>query len=171
PTGGSAFFEDYEVGERIDHVDGMTIEESEHMIATRLYQNTAKVHFDAHEAKGTRFGKRLMYGGHVISIARALSFNGLANALGILAWNGGTHVSPTFAGDTVYAFSEVLEKAELPGKKGLGALRVRLVGVKNASPQKDGVTLKVEKDGKQVYHPAVVLDLDFWLLMPKRPVA
>jgi 2-methylfumaryl-CoA hydratase len=170
-SGGSAFFEDYEVGERIDHVDGMTIEESEHMIATRLYQNTAKVHFDGHAAKETRFGKRLMYGGHVISIARSLAFNGFANALGILAWNGGAHVSPTFAGDTVYAFSEVLEKAELPGKPGLGALRVRLVGVKNANPQTDGVTRKVEKDGKEVYHPNVVLDLDHWLLMPKRPAA
>jgi 2-methylfumaryl-CoA hydratase len=82
---GSAFLDDYQVGERIDHVDGMTIEEAEHAIATRLYQNTAKVHFDSHQAKNTRFGKRLMYGGHVISVARALSYNGLENALGILA--------------------------------------------------------------------------------------
>jgi len=44
PSGGSAYFEDYEAGEKIDHVDGMTIEESEHATATRLYQNTAKVH-------------------------------------------------------------------------------------------------------------------------------
>src|SRR5262249_9035 len=51
---------DYEVGERIDHVDGMTLEEAEHQIATRLYQNTAKVHFNQHtEAKG-RFGKRIV---------------------------------------------------------------------------------------------------------------
>ncbi|MBW2225425.1 MAG: MaoC family dehydratase N-terminal domain-containing protein, partial [Deltaproteobacteria bacterium] len=47
PSGGSAYFEDYEAGEKIDHIDGMTIEESEHATATRLYQNTAKVHFDA----------------------------------------------------------------------------------------------------------------------------
>ena len=72
-AGGRAFYGDYEVGERIYHVDGMTIEESEHAIATRLYQNTAKVHFDGHQAKGTRFGRRLMYGGHVISVARALA--------------------------------------------------------------------------------------------------
>ena len=63
---------DYQVGERIDHIDGMTIEEAEHQIATRLYQNTAKVHFDGHAAKDTRFGKRLIYGGVVISLARAL---------------------------------------------------------------------------------------------------
>lgn len=168
PSGGRAFFEDYEKGERIDHIDGMTIEESEHATATRLYQNTAKVHFDAYATKETRFGRRLMYGGHVISIVRALSFNGLENALAILAWNGGTHVNPTFAGDTLYAYTEVLDKAELPGTPRGGALRLRLVGVKNADPTKGDVTLKVEKDGKQSYHPNVVLDLDYWLLMPKQ---
>ncbi|HEX9449502.1 MAG TPA: MaoC family dehydratase, partial [Dongiaceae bacterium] len=73
-------WDDYEIGERIDHVDGMTLEESDHMTATRLYQNNAKVHFNQHsEAKG-RFGRRLIYGGHIISLARALSFNGLAPA-------------------------------------------------------------------------------------------
>ena len=114
PSGGSAFFEDYEKSEVIDHIDGMTIEESDHTLATRLYQNTAKVHFDAHAAKNTRFGKRLIYGGHIISVARALSFNGLENTLGILAWNAGSHANPTFAGDTIYARSEVLDKAALP---------------------------------------------------------
>ena len=85
---------DYEVGEKIDHVDGMTLEEAEHQIATRLYQNTAKVHFNQHtEAKG-RFGKRIVYGGVVISLARALSFNGLNNAFHLAAINGGRHVSP-----------------------------------------------------------------------------
>lgn len=103
-------FADYEVGEKINHVDGMTVEEAEHQIATRLYQNTAKVHFDAHAQKQSRFGKRLIYGGVVISIARALSFNGLANAAEILAINGGTHAGPLFAGDTIYAWSEVSTK-------------------------------------------------------------
>ncbi|HJQ55570.1 MAG TPA: MaoC family dehydratase, partial [Vineibacter sp.] len=78
---------DYAVGERIDHVDGMTIEEAEHMMATRLYQNTAKVHFDQRLAAGGRFGRRLIYGGHIISLARALSFNGLANAIRMAAIN------------------------------------------------------------------------------------
>ncbi|HEX7477513.1 MAG TPA: MaoC family dehydratase [Polyangiales bacterium] len=166
PSGGRAFFGDYERGERIDHIDGMSIEESEHAIATRLYQNTAKVHFDGHAAKATRFGKRLIYGGHVISVARALSFNGLENALGILAWNGGAHANPTFAGDTIYAYSEILDKAALPGRSDVGALRVRLVAVKNSDPTKENIPLKIEKDGAQSYHPSVVLDLDYWLAMP-----
>jgi 2-methylfumaryl-CoA hydratase len=170
PSGGRAYFEDYEPGERIHHVDGMTIEEAEHMIATRLYQNTAKVHFDAHAAKSTRFGKRLIYGGHVISLARALSFNGLENALGILAINAGAHANPTFAGDTIYAYTEVLDRAELPQRPAgdLGAVRVRLVGVKNANPAQEEIPLRVSNEGKESYHPNVVLDLDMWLLMPKR---
>jgi len=153
---------DYEVGEKIDHVDGMTLEEAEHQIATRLYQNTAKVHFNQHtEAKG-RFGKRIVYGGVVISLARALSFNGLNNAFHLAAINGGRHVSPCFAGDTVYAWSEVLEKAELPGRKDVGALRIRLVAVKN----QDCAAFPLKKADGQ-YDDGVLLDLDAWVLLPR----
>lgn len=153
---------DYEVGEKIDHVDGMTLEEAEHQIATRLYQNTAKVHFNQHtEAKG-RFGKRIVYGGVVISLARALSFNGLNNAFHLAAINGGRHVSPCFAGDTVYAWSEVLEKAELPGRKDVGALRIRLVAVKNT----DCAAFPLKKADGQ-YEDCVLLELDAWVLVPR----
>lgn len=168
PSGGNAYFEDYEPGEKIDHVDGMTIEEAEHAMATRLYQNTAKVHFDAIQTKDTRFGRRLIYGGHIISVARSLSFNGMERVLAILAWNGGAHANPTFAGDTIYAYSEILGKADLPGRDDCGAIRVRLVGLKDVRPTESGFPLKVEKDGRQVYHRNVVLDLDYWLLLPKR---
>ena len=126
-------WDDYAVGERIDHAEGMTIEEAEHAMATRLYQNTAKVHFNQHTEQAGRFGRRLIYGGHVISIARALSFNGLANAFRIAALNGGRHVAPCFAGDTVYAWSEVLAKDRVAGRDDLGALRLRTVAVKDRS--------------------------------------
>ncbi|MET0282884.1 MAG: MaoC family dehydratase [Polyangiales bacterium] len=152
---------DYEVGEKIDHVDGMTIEESEHQLATRLYQNTAKVHFDQHAANAGRFKRRLIYGGHIISLARCLSFNGLANAFKILAINAGSHANPTFAGDTIYAYSEVLEKFELPTQSAIGALRVRLVATKN----KPAGDFPYKKDGK--YDDSVVLDLDYTLALPR----
>ena len=151
------------MGERIDHVDAMTIEEAEHMTATRLWHNTAKVHFNQHVEQHGRFGRRIVYGGHVISIARALSYNGLANAQTILAINAGTHCNPTFAGDTVYAWSEVLEKIELPGRSDVGALRTRLVATKDRAC--GDFPLRAE-DGK--YLPEVVLDLDLTLLMPRR---
>ena len=122
---------DYEVGERIDHADGVTVEEAEHQIATRLYQNTARVHFNQFiEGKG-RFGRRLIYGGHVISLARTLSFNGLANAFHVAAINGGRHVAPLFAGGTVFAWSEVLAKSELPGRGDVGALRLRTIAARD----------------------------------------
>lgn len=145
---------DYEVGEVIDHVDGVTIEEAEHMMATRLWQNTAKVHFDATNRED---GKRLIYGGHVISLARALSFNGLANAQMMVGLNAGAHANPCFAGDTVRAWSEVLDKVETDAP-GVGAIRLRLVATKGAAG-----ALKAD-DGK--YLPEVLLDLDYWALMP-----
>ena len=153
-------FQDYEVGEKIDHVDGMTVEEAEHQLATRLYQNTAKVHFDALAQKESRFGKRLIYGGVTISIARALAFNGLANAQLMIAINGGRHVNPLFAGDTLYAWSEVLAKEDL-GE--IGALRLRLVAVKN-KPAADFPF----KNNAGEYDPNVVLDFDYWAALPKR---
>lgn len=147
---------DYEIGEKIDHVDGVTIEEAEHMIATRLWQNTAKVHFDATFRDD---GQRLIYGGHVISMARALSFNGLANAQMIVALNGGAHANPCFSGDTIKAWSEVLDKAPTTAP-GVGAIRLRLVAVKQGA---EAFALK-GADGK--YAPEVLLDLDYWALMP-----
>ena len=154
-------FGDYEVGEKIDHVDGMTVEEAEHMTATRLYQNTAKVHFNLFAQSKDRFGKRLIYGGHVISLARALSFNGLGNAFHVAAINGGRHVAPLFAGLTVFAWSEVLAKADIPGRSDIGALRLRTIATKDR-PCAD-FPLKTGDD----YDPAVILDLDYWVLMPK----
>lgn len=161
-AGSPYLFGDYEIGEKIDHVDGMTVEDAEHMLATRLYQNTAKVHFNQFAQAQGRFGKRLVYGGHVISLARALSFNGLANAFKLLAINAGAHANPIFSGDTVFAWSEVLDKAEVAGRDDLGALRLRTVGTKD-HPSAD-FPFKGE-DGK--YLPYVVLDLDYWVLMPK----
>lgn len=147
---------DYEVGERIDHVDGVTITDAEHMMATRLWQNTAKVHFNA-EARPD--GRRLVYGGHVISLARALSFNGLANAQLVAAINAGSHVAPAFAGDTVYAWSEVLDRVETPAP-GVGALRLRLVATRG----RDASMALRGADG--TYTDGVLLDLDYWALIP-----
>jgi len=154
-------FGDYQVGEKIDHVDGVTVEEAEHQIATRLYQNTARIHFDQFSAAQGRFGRRLIYGGHVISLARALSFNGLANAFHVGAINGGRHVAPLFAGDTVFAWSQVIERLDLPGRTDVGALRLRLVATKN-QPCADFPD-RLDKD----YDPAVILDLDYWVVMPR----
>lgn len=147
---------DYAVGEVIDHVDGVTLEEAEHMLATRLWQNTAKVHFDATFRDD---GQRLIYGGHIISLARALSFNGLANAQMILGINAGAHANPAFSGQTVRAWTEVLDKADTAAS-GVGAMRLRLVAVTEAG---QAGALK-NADGR--YLPHVLLDLDYWAAVP-----
>ena len=153
-------FEDYEIGEKIDHVDGMAVEEAEAQMATRLWQNTAKVHFNQFERAKDPSGRRLVYGGVVISTAKALSFNGLQNAGLILGINGGRHVAPFFAGSTVFAWSQVLDKADLGG---IGALRLRLVATRDRP-----CTDFPDKDAEGAYDPAVILDFDYWAGVPKR---
>jgi len=163
-TGSPWLWDDYALGERIDHPAGMTLDESDHTLATRLYQNNARLHFDAYLMANNDFGRRLVYGGHVISVCRALAYEGLENVLSIAAINGGTHVNPTFAGDTLYACSRVLDKWPIAGRADIGALRLRLIGLKDLPPTRLA-TLPEGGDGQ----PAnVVLDLDFTVLMPRR---
>ena len=111
-------FDDYAIGEKIDHLDGMTVEEAEHQLATRLYQNTARVHFNQFAEASGRFGRRLIYGGHVMSLARALSFNGLANAY---------HIAASMRAATLLRFL----RGELysPGRKLLTRLRMAMLAL------------------------------------------
>ena len=157
-TGSTRFWDDYRINEVINHPAGMTLDESDHTLATKLYQNTARVHYDLHHMKDGRFGRRLVYGGHVISVCRALSFDGLENVISIAAINGGSHTNPTFAGDTLYAKSVIVEK--MPLRPDLGALRVRLLGIKNAMP------MDIDANDPQI-PDSVVLDLDYTVLVPR----
>ncbi len=160
-AGSPHHWSDYAVGEKIDHGDAMTIEEAEHQLATRLYHNTARVHFNQHAESQGRFGRRIVYGGHIISLARALSFNGLGGAQKLVAINGGTHAAPSFAGDTIYAWSEVLDKMPLGGREDVAVLRLRTVATKDRDCRDFPY-----RDGEGRYDPAVVLDLDYSVLLP-----
>src|SRR3954462_1738246 len=86
-----------------------------------------------------------------------------SNAGRVAAINGGRHVAPTFAGDTIYAWTEVLEKHELPGRHDIGALRLRTIAVKDRTCADFP---NVGADGKT--DPSVVLDLDYTVLVPRR---
>jgi len=161
-TGGARFFDDFAKGQRFDHADGMTIEEAEHMIATRLYHNTARVHFNAHTERQGRFGKRIIYGGHVISVARALTYNGLDSALFVTGINAGRHVAPCFAGDTIYTWSEVVDKAQAASSNDWGFLRLRTVATKDRPCAEFP-----DKQADGTYDPTVILDLDYWVAVPR----
>jgi len=160
-SGSAATFDDYSIGEKIDHIDGITVEEAEHMLATKLYQNTSKVHFNQFYEKEGRFGKRIVYGGHVISLARSLSFNGLANCFKVIGINGGAHASPCFAGKTVFAWSEIIDTLEI--NETMGALRIRSNGIADASAEK---FQHQDSDGK--FDKNVLLSLDYWALIPRK---
>lgn len=162
-TGGKYFFEDYEKGERLNHPEGITVDNSDHTLATKLYQNNAKVHFNDHMMKSSPMGERLMYGGIVISMARAISFNGLQNAQFMYAINSGAHANPTYAGDTIYAYTEVLETIDHK-REDIGLLRLRTIAVKNQKSSE--IENPKGEDGK--YLKNVVLDLDYTVVIPKK---
>jgi 2-methylfumaryl-CoA hydratase len=178
-TGGGKFWEDYKTinrtdsqnaneipkahpAQRIAHPAGITIDETDHTLATKLYQNTARVHFDLHHMESSRFGRRLIYGGQIISLARALSFDGLENALTIAAINGGSHLNPTFAGDTIYATSTPLTK--WPVNEHVGALQVELAAYKNVDPNSAAFL----SDPASAAQDRKVLSMDLTLLVPRR---
>ncbi len=163
-TGSKNLYDDYQIGQTIIHGGGQTIEDAEHMLATRLYQNTARVHFDAHFQNKSPTKKRLVYGGHIISLTRSLSYEGLENLMHIVALNSGTHSQPCFAGDTIYAYSEIIDKAPiLLQAPGWGALRIRLIGLKNVSVH----------EWKQLTDPELqkelkILEMDYWGVIMKK---
>lgn len=157
-------FQNIQVGEQIFHRDGMTINDSDHSLATRLYQNNARVHFDQHMMESRQPPRRLVYGGHIISLCRALSYNGLGNALWLCAINSGSHANPCYAGDTIYCQSEIIDKYAIPTRSDLGLVRIRMLGIKNNHPDKMS-SLYQQQDGRTRYHQDLVLDLDYWLAM------
>jgi len=79
----------------------------------------------------------------------------------VAAINGGRHVAPLFAGLTVFAWSEVVATAELPGRKDVGALRLRTI----TSKDRPCADFPLRSGGD--YDPAVILDLDYWVLLPR----
>jgi 2-methylfumaryl-CoA hydratase len=167
-TGGPYLFEDYRVGERVFHHDGNTVNASDHMGFTRLFQNSAKVHFD-HLLTDNR---PLVYGGIPISYGYAQAYNGFENRMGICAMNGGVHANPVYSGDTLYTYTEVIDVDNISTESPIGALRLRMVCLKNRNPAKSEEELDPQQEdpsrpGKKRYHKDVVLDLDYWELMPK----
>jgi 2-methylfumaryl-CoA hydratase len=157
-TGSRWRYSDYEVGECIHHHDGHTITPGDHMGFTRLFQNSARVHFDALQTQG----QPLVFGGYPMSIGYAQMLNGLDNRVGLSAINSGTHAHPVHAGDTLYSMTEVRQMDPL-GDAPVGALRCRLIVCKNDNPADHPE--KTYGPGRE--EPSVVLDLDLWELVQK----
>jgi malyl-CoA/(S)-citramalyl-CoA lyase len=166
-SGAPYVWEDYDVGEMLVHSASVQMT-SDHMNATRLLgHNTAAVHFDGTK---TRTGERLIYGGHVMQHVLSMSYDGLQNVIDVVAINAGSHTAPMGEGDGLRAYSQILEKAVLPGRDDVALLRIRAVGIKTTEgAASDTAPYKIpdpSKPDREIYDPDVVLDLDYWAVVP-----
>ena len=153
-------FGDYKAGDKIDHVDGITVEEAEHQIATRLYQNTARIHFNQFAESKDRFGRRLIYGGHVFRLrahCRSTDLQRLpcrgdqwrAPRCAAVCWRHGLRVVGG-AGHRRHA------AATMSAPCACARLRPKI-----------GRAPTFRSKAGDEYDPAVILDLDYWVLIPQ----
>jgi len=110
PLTGDRWFEDFEPGQRMRHARGTTVGEVENQLLTKLVMNTADAHFNEDRMQGTPFGHRLVFGLVTGSIVIGLATQDTAeNALAEVALDKLRFRAPVFHGDTLYAYTEVLE--------------------------------------------------------------
>lgn len=129
-TGRSTYFEDYEVGAKIRHARGTTIGEVENQTLTKLVLNTADGHYNEHRMASTNFGRRLVFGLITGSVCIGLATQDTGeNALAELALTGIRFTAPVFHGDTLYAYSEVIEKRD-GDRADAGIVRFKHWGIK-----------------------------------------
>jgi itaconyl-CoA hydratase len=133
-TGDSSYFEDFTVGDTLQHQRGRTITEADNHMFTSLVMNTAELHFNQHmverDPKTYYDGRRVVYGGVVLAFTVGLASEDTSeNALAELEMDNGRHTNPVFHGDTIYAESTVLEKRDAD-RPDAGVVKFKLVGKK-----------------------------------------
>jgi itaconyl-CoA hydratase len=123
------FFEDFAVGEVYRHAHGRTVSEADNTWFTLLTNNTHDVHFNADYASRTEFGRPLVVSTLTLAIVTGLSVADVSqNAVANLAWDDIRLTAPVFAGDTIYAESEVLSTRPSSSRPGQGIVTVRTRG-------------------------------------------
>lgn len=123
---GGRYFEDFEVGATYEHRPGRTITETDNTWFTLLTNNTHPLHFDAEYAKHTEFGQRLVVSTLTVSIVTGMSVSDMSQkAVANLGWTDIVLPKPVFAGDTLYAESEVLEKRPSKSRPGQGIVKFK----------------------------------------------
>ena len=128
-TGAGNYFEDFKVGEVLKHARGKTVEPLEQVWITNVTMNTAEAHFNEHAMKGSNWGQRLGFGGVTISICIGLAAQYTAeNALMELGMDKIRLRAPVLHGDTLYCYSEVLEKKD-SNRPDAGIVRFKHYGV------------------------------------------
>jgi itaconyl-CoA hydratase len=140
-TGRSNYFEDFEVGAVIRHSRGKTITPLENVLITNMVMNTADGHFNEHAMAATPFGTIICYGGVNFSVVLGLASQDCCeNALAELGLDDIRLTKPVVHGDTLYAYSEVLEKCDTD-RDDAGIVVFRHLGVN----QKDEVVAQLKR--------------------------
>lgn len=123
------FYEDFEIGDIYRHRLGRTITDADNIWFTLLTLNTNSIHFDYEFSKKTEFGKPLVNSCFTLALVTGMSVSDLSeNAIANLQWTDIKLPHPVFAGDTIYAKSEVLGKRESSSRPHAGIVEVRTVG-------------------------------------------
>ncbi|MCB0045129.1 MAG: MaoC family dehydratase [Caldilineaceae bacterium] len=121
-------FEDFAVGDVYPHRLGRTISEVDNTWFTLLTVNPNPIHFDAHYAAQTEFGKPLVDSTFTLALITGLSVADISQNAINLGWDDVRLPAPVFAGDTLYAQSEVLEVRASQSRPRQGIVRVRTSG-------------------------------------------
>ena len=123
------FFEDFEIGDVYEHGLGRTVTQADNIWFTLLTQNTARVHFDAHYAAQTEFGRPLVNSAFTIALVTGQSVSDVSyNVMANLGWDEVRLPNPLFEADTVYSWSEVVAKRESRSRPEVGIVTVRTTG-------------------------------------------
>jgi itaconyl-CoA hydratase len=123
------YFEDFEVGDVYEHPLGRTVTETDNIWTTLLTQNTAPIHFDAHYAAQTEFGRRLVDSTFTLALVTGQSVTDVSqNVMANLGWDEVRLPAPVFEGDTIYSRSEVLECRASRSRPDVGIVTVRTTG-------------------------------------------
>lgn len=123
------YFEEFEVGDVYEHRPGKTVTESDNHLFTLLTLNTHPLHFDAEYAKASEFGRNLVVSTYTLALLIGMSVTDVSQkAVANLGMDEVKFTGPVFAGDTLYAESEVLAKRESKSRPGQGIVDIRTLG-------------------------------------------
>lgn len=123
------YFEEFEVGEIYEHRPGKTVLESDNHLFTLLTLNTHPLHFDAEYGRATEFGQNLVVSTYTLSLLIGMSVSDVsAKTVANLGMDEVRFTSPVFAGDTLYAESEVLAKRESASRPNQGIVTIKTTG-------------------------------------------
>ncbi len=128
------YFEDFTPGDVLEHSRGRVVT-TDHIMLTGMLDNTSQVHCNQWmiDQQPDRFvgGQLIVFGGIPFNLCLGISSADVAdNAVADIRYATGRHTAPIFAGDTVFASTEIREKRDFPGRPDLGVLSIILRGHK-----------------------------------------